>query len=94
MGTAGLVPTDKGEWEWMVVYHHMGQYVALPSRPADEITRSDTLNIIEMLGEGAVKGRGLNKSALTRLTLGEWSKDMTIHGKTEKTSSQPNTDES
>ena len=94
MGTSGLVPTDKGEWEWMVVYHHLGQYVALPFRPTDENPRSDTLNVVEMLGIHAVEGRGLNKSALTRLNLGEWSKDMTIHGKTEKTSSQPKTDES
>ena len=83
VGTTGLVPTDKGEWEWMVVYHHLGQYVALPSRPTDENPRSNTLNVVEMLGEDAVKGRGLNKFALTRLNLGEWSKDMTIHGKTE-----------
>ena len=94
MGTTGLVSTDKGEWEWMVVYHHMGQYVALPSRPADENPGANTLMVTEMLGEDAVKGRGLNKSALTRLNLGEWSKDMTIQGKTEKTSSQPKTDES
>ena len=57
MGTSGLVPTDKGEWEWMVVYHYLGQYVALPFRPTDENPRSDTLNVVEMLGEDAVKGR-------------------------------------
>ena len=47
-----------------------------------------------MLGEDAVKGRGLNTSALTRLNLGEWSKDMTIHGKTEKPSTRRKIDES
>ncbi len=94
MGTTGIVPTDKGEWEWMVVYHYMGQYVALPSCPADENPGANTLRVTEMLGEDAVKGRGLNKSALTRLNLGEWSKDMTIHGVTEKTSSEPKTEES
>ncbi len=75
----------------MVVYHHMGQYVALPSRPADDNPGANILRVTEMLGEDAVKGRGLNKSAFTRLNLGEWSKDMTIYGKTEKTSSQPKT---
>ena len=40
VGTTGLVPTNKGEWEWMVVDHHMGQYVALPFRPTDENPRS------------------------------------------------------
>ena len=94
VGTTGLVPTDKGEWEWMVVYHYMGQYVALPSHPSNENPGANTLRVTEMLGEDAVKGRDLNKSALTRLNLGEWSKDMTIHGKTEKTSSQMKTDES
>lgn len=78
VGTTGLVSTDKGEWEWMVVDHHMGQYVALPFRPADENPRSDSLYVVEMLGEHTVKGRGLDKSVLTRLNLGEWSKDMTI----------------
>ena len=94
VGTTGLVPTDKGEWEWMAVYHYMGQYVALPSHPSNEDPGANTLRVTEMLGEDAVKGRGLNKSALTRLNLGEWSKDMTIHGKTEKTSSQMKTGES
>ena len=61
---------------------------------ADENPRANTLRVTEMLGEDAVRGRGLNKSALTRLNLGEWSKDMTIHGKTEKTPSQPKTDKS
>ena len=94
VGATGFVPTDKGEWEWIVVYHHMGQYVALPFRPTDENPRSDSLYVVEMLNEHTVKGRGLDKSALTRLNLGEWSKDMTIYGKTEKRASRPKTEES
>ena len=90
----GVVPTDKGEWEWMIVDHHMGQYVALPFRLAGENHRSDSVNVVEMLGENAVNGRGLDKSALTRLNRGEWSKDMTISVKAEKPSSQPKTNES
>ena len=84
-----VVPTDKGEWEWMVVDHYMGQFVALPFRPADENPRSDSLYVVEMLGDHAVKGRGLDKSVLTRLNLGEWSKDMAISSKAENPSSQP-----
>ena len=83
----GVVPTDKGEWEWMIVDHHMGQYVALPFRPANENHRSDSVNVVEMLGENAVKGRGLDKSSLTRLNLGQWSKDMPISVKAENPSS-------
>ena len=83
----GVMSTDKGEWEWMVVDHHMGEYVALPFR-------SDSLNVVEMLGYHAVEGRGLDKSALTRLNLGEWSKDMTISVKAENPSSQPKTNKS
>ena len=94
VGTTGPVLTDKGEWEWMVVDHHMGQYVALPFRPADENPRSDSLSVVEMLDEHTVKGRGLDESVLARLNLGEWSKDLIIYGKTEKTSSRPKTDES
>ena len=94
VGATGPVPTDKGEWEWMVVDHHKGQYVALPFRPAGENPRPDSLNVVEMLREHTVKGRGLDRSDLTRLNLGEWSKDLTIYGKTEKPLSQPKTDES
>ena len=94
VGTTGLVPTYKGEWEWMVVDHYIRQFVALPFRPAGENPRSDSLYVVEMLGKHAVKGRGLDKSALTRLNLGEWSKNLTIHGRTEKKSSQSKTDES
>ena len=90
----GIVPTDKGEWEWMVVDHHRGQYVALPFRPADENHRSDSVNVVEMLGDHAVKGRGLDMSVLTRLNLGEWSKDMTISGKAENPSARPKTNKS
>ena len=90
----GIVPTDKGEWEWMVVDHHRGQYVALPFRPADENHRSDSVNVVEMLGDHAVKGRGLDMSVLTRLNLGEWSKDMTISDKAENPSARPKTNKS
>ena len=89
-----VVPTDKGGWEWMIVDHHLGQYVALPFRPANENLHSDSLYVVEMLGDHAVKGRGLDKSVLTRLNLGEWSKDMTISGKAENPSSQPKTNKS
>ena len=89
-----VVPTDKGEWEWMVVDHYMGQFVALPFRPADENHHSDSVNAVEMLGDHAVKGRGLDNSVLTRLNLGEWSKDMTISSKAENPSSQPKTNKS
>ena len=67
----------------MIVDHHMGQYVALPFRPANENLYSDSLYVVETLGVHAVKGRGLDKSALTCLNLGEWSKDMTISTKAE-----------
>lgn len=90
----GVVPTGTGEWEWMVVDHHMGQYVALPFRPANKNLHSDSLNVVEMLGDHAVGGRGLDKSVLTRLNLGEWSKDMTISVKAENPSSQPKTNKS
>ncbi len=94
VGTTGLVPTVKGEWEWIVVDHHMGRFVALPYRPADQIPRSDALNAVEMLSGDAVAGRGLDKSDLTSLNLGEWSKDLTVYGIREKMSSKPKINES
>ncbi len=84
VGTTGLVPTDKGDWEWMIVDHHIGQYVALPFRLANEKPREDSLYVVQMYGDRSVEGRGLDKSALTRLNFGEWSNDMTINVKTEK----------
>ncbi len=90
----GVVPTGTGEWEWMVVDHHRGEYVALPFRPANKNLHSDSLSVVEMLGDHAVGGRGLDKSVLTRLNLGEWSKDMTISIKAENPSSQPKTNKS
>ena len=93
LGATGLVPTNKGEWEWMVVDHHLGQYVALPFRPAGEKHHVDLLNVVEMLGDHAVEGRDLDKSSLTRLTLREWSKDLTIHEAIEKKSAQQKTNE-
>lgn len=84
VGSTGRIPTDRGEWEWMIVNHHKGQYVALPLRPADDPQNSDTLDVVEMLGIDAVAGRGLDKSGLTRLNLAEWSRDLTILGKPDK----------
>ena len=88
VGTTGLLPTDKGEWEWIVVNHDRGRYVALPFRPANETLRSDSLNVVAMLGGDAVQGRGLDPSSLVRLNLGDWSKNLTIDGVTDETSSQ------
>ena len=84
VGTTGLVPTDKGDWEWMIVDHHIGQYVALPFRLANEKPRADSLYVVQMYGDRSVEGRGLNKSVLTRLNFGDWSNDMIINVKTEK----------
>ena len=84
IGTIGLVPTDKGDWEWMIVDHHKGQYVALPFRHANENPRANSLSVVQVLGDRSVKGRGLDKSALARLNFGEWSKDMTINVNVEK----------
>ena len=85
LGAMGRVPTNRGEWEWMVVDHQLGQYVALPFGPVGDNADPDSLHLVEMLGKNAVEGRGLDEGGLTGINLGEWSKDMTICGKTERT---------
>ncbi len=84
VGTTGLVSTGNGDWEWIVVEHCMGRYVTLPFSPTDPNKNTDTLNVVEMLSSDVVVGRGMDKSTLTGINLGEWSKDMTVSGITKK----------
>ena len=76
----------------MVVDHHNGRYVSLPFRSTDESIRTDSMNATEMLGDNVIRGRGLNRSALTRVNLGDWSKDLTISSKTEESTSRLSAD--
>ncbi len=87
VGTTGLVPTDAGQWEWMVVNHHMAEYVALPFRPAGAEGRSDSLNVVEALGEHSARGRGLDAPRFTRVNRSELRKARTITGLTRRTPS-------
>ena len=93
VGTTGVPPIDGGEWEWMVVDHHMEQYVALPCRPSGEILSLNSLNVVTMHGSETVEGRGLDKSTLSRVNLGRLRNDLTIDGRTEGTSSQRKSDD-
>ena len=81
VGTTGAIPTDRGDWEWMVVDHNKGQCVALPCRPSGEVPSTDALNVVAMHGSHAVKGRGLEQGDLTRVGLPDWKRrSLTIHG--------------
>ena len=93
VGTTGFPPIDGGEWEWMVVDHHMEQYVALPCRPSSEALSPNSLNVVAMHGSRTVEGRGLDKSTLSRVNLGKSRNDLTIDGRTERTSSQRKSDD-
>ena len=80
-GTTGPIPTDRGDWAWMVVDHHMGQCVALPCRPSGEVPCTDGLTVVVMHGSHAVEGRGLQQGDLTRVGLPDWKRRrLTIHG--------------
>ena len=81
VGTTGPIPTDRGDWAWMVVNHHMGRCVALPCRPSGQVPCSDTLSVVVMHGSHAVEGRGLQQGDLTRVGLPDWKRrGLTIHG--------------
>ena len=88
VGGTGCVPTSSGGWEWMVVDHHKGRYVALPFRATEGPPRAGSMNVTEMLNDRAARGRGMNRFALTRINLGEWSKDLTISRKKDNSSSR------
>lgn len=81
VGNTGAIPTNRGDWAWMVVDHNKAQCVALPCRPADQVPAKDALNVVAMHGRHAVEGRGLPKADLTRVGLPDWKgRSLTIHG--------------
>ena len=93
VGTTGAPPIDGGGWEWMVVDHHMERYVALPCHSPGEAPSPDSLNVVAMHGSHAVEGRGMDESTLSRVNLGGFRNDLTIHRVDQESSSQPMRDE-
>ena len=74
----GPFPTDKEEWIFVMVFHQMGEFVALPFCPEGGVPGSDAINIVDMLSEQEAVGRNLDKTQLTKANLGSWSRELAV----------------
>ena len=74
----GPFPTDKEEWLFVMVFHQMRDFVALPFCPEDGVPGSDAINIVDMLSEQEAVGRNLDKTQLTTAKLGSWSRELAV----------------
>lgn len=67
IGTRGEISMDGDTWEWVMVDHQGRQTAALPLGPKNGETSEHGIGAIMMLGENEVRGRGLDRSKLTRV---------------------------
>ena len=69
---------SKGGWSFIMVFHQMKDFVALPFCPEDNLPASNAINIVDMLSEQEVVGQNLDKTQLTTINFGSWAKDLAI----------------
>lgn len=74
----GPFPTNKEDWYYIMVFRQMKDCVALPFCPEDSIPGSDVITVVDMLSEQEVVGRKLDKTQLTKVNLGSWSKELVL----------------
>ena len=74
----GPFPTNMGAWLFVMVFHQMKDYVALPFCPEDGLPASDAINVVDMLSEQEAVGRNLDKTQLATTNVGSWAKDLPI----------------
>ena len=74
----GPFSTDKEEWLFVMVFHQMGEFVALPFCLEGDVPGSDAISIVDMLSEQEAVGRNLDKSQLTKANLGSWSRELAV----------------
>ena len=74
----GPFPTNMGAWLFVMVFHQMKDFVALPFCPEDGLPASDAINVVDMLSEQEAVGRNLDKTQLTTANIGSWSDDLRI----------------
>ena len=67
IGTRGENSIEGKTWEWVMVDHQGWQTAALPLGPKDAEASGPGIGAIMMLGENEVRGRGLDRSKLTRV---------------------------
>lgn len=74
----GPFPTNKGKWLFVMVFHQMKDFVALPICPEDDVPGSDALGIVDMLSEQEAAGRNLDKTQLTTVNFGALERDLSV----------------
>ena len=74
----GPFPTSMGAWLFVMVFHQMKDYVALPFCPEDGLPASDAINVVDMLSEQETVGRSLDRTQLATTNFGSWAKDFPI----------------
>ena len=74
----GPFPTTKGGWLYVMVFHQLNNYVALPFCPENNPPPADCMNVVDMLSKEEVVGRHLDKTKLVATNVGAWGREMLI----------------
>ena len=67
------VAINEEGWHFVVVFHQMNDYVALPFCPANKLPDSDVINVVDMLSAHEAVGRHLDKVQLAPTNIRPWS---------------------
>ena len=74
----GPFPTNRKGWNYIMVFHQMRNFVALPYCPEDRIPGPEEINVVDMLSEHEAVGRNLDKAQLTTANVGAWSRELAV----------------
>ena len=74
----GHIPTNKGGWLYVVVFHQSKEYIALPFCHKDDQNPSDGISIVDMLSEQEVFGRNLDKTEMASANIASWAEEVSI----------------
>ena len=74
----GPFPTSMGAWSFVMVFHQMNDFVALPFGPENGLPASDAINVVDMLSEQEAVGRNLDKKQLATTNFGSWARDLSV----------------
>ena len=74
----GPFPTSMGAWLFVMVFHQMNNFVALPFGPENGLPASDAINVVDMLSEQEAVGRNLDKRQLATTNFGSWARDLSV----------------
>ena len=74
----GPFPTSLGAWLFVMVFHQVNDFVALPFCPENGLPASGALNVVDMLSEEEAVGRNLDTRRLATTNLGSWARDLSV----------------